>query len=541
MLAQLAERRIPYISILTNPTTGGVSASYAMLGDAILAEPGAVIGFAGPRVIKQTLGQDLPGRIPDRGVPARPRHARRRRASHGAQAHRRPAAAAHDRQAGGGGVDVVPLSDYRAALDYALRAHRRAGSSSASSAPRRCSLRSAIRTAASALSRRRHQRQGKRLSRRSRRCCARRDCASARYTSPHLVDFRERIIVDGAPIGETEVVVDFIDAARCADRAARRDVLRGDDRDGLRHFARAGVDVAVIETGLGGRLDSTNVVDPIAAGVTSIGLDHTELPRRHPRGDRRARRRESSSAAPARRSASGRRDRRLLARDRATRRGATPIRAVGRGLAVEGHRGRRRGTRSRSATAAERDDSRSPLARRAPGRQRRAGDRWRCSTQPATSALTAAPDARTRLSRVRLPGPVPARRRFIFDVAHNPAGADGARPGRSRQLRRRAPGDAVLAVLADKDWRGMIDTLAPGRRSLRADRSRRPRRRTARGTSMRRSRSRATPASPPRSMPRLRLARSSRAARRAERRSSRGRSTRWATRWRCLQVDPLAG
>ena len=60
VLSQLAERGIPYVSILTNPTTGGVSASYAMLGDAILAEPGAVIGFAGPRVIKQTLGQDLP-------------------------------------------------------------------------------------------------------------------------------------------------------------------------------------------------------------------------------------------------------------------------------------------------------------------------------------------------------------------------------------------------------------------------------------------------------------------------------------------------
>ena len=60
VLAQLADRRIPYVSILTNPTTGGVSASFAMLGDAILAEPGAVIGFAGPRVIKQTLGQDLP-------------------------------------------------------------------------------------------------------------------------------------------------------------------------------------------------------------------------------------------------------------------------------------------------------------------------------------------------------------------------------------------------------------------------------------------------------------------------------------------------
>ena len=60
VLSQLADRRIPYVSVLTNPTTGGVSASYAMLGDAIVAEPGAVIGFAGPRVIKQTLGQDLP-------------------------------------------------------------------------------------------------------------------------------------------------------------------------------------------------------------------------------------------------------------------------------------------------------------------------------------------------------------------------------------------------------------------------------------------------------------------------------------------------
>lgn len=60
LVAQLAERRVPYVSILTNPTTGGVSASFAMLGDAILAEPGAVIGFAGPRVIKQTIGQELP-------------------------------------------------------------------------------------------------------------------------------------------------------------------------------------------------------------------------------------------------------------------------------------------------------------------------------------------------------------------------------------------------------------------------------------------------------------------------------------------------
>ena len=60
LMAQLRERGIPYISVLTNPTTGGVSASYAMQGDVNIAEPGAVIGFAGPRVIKQTIGQDLP-------------------------------------------------------------------------------------------------------------------------------------------------------------------------------------------------------------------------------------------------------------------------------------------------------------------------------------------------------------------------------------------------------------------------------------------------------------------------------------------------
>ncbi len=59
-LAKLASKNIPYISVLTNPTTGGTTASYAMLGDINIAEPDALIGFAGPRVIKQTIGQDLP-------------------------------------------------------------------------------------------------------------------------------------------------------------------------------------------------------------------------------------------------------------------------------------------------------------------------------------------------------------------------------------------------------------------------------------------------------------------------------------------------
>ena len=59
-LAQLAEAKIPYISLCTDPTTGGTTASFAMLGDINIAEPGALIGFAGPRVVKDTTGKDLP-------------------------------------------------------------------------------------------------------------------------------------------------------------------------------------------------------------------------------------------------------------------------------------------------------------------------------------------------------------------------------------------------------------------------------------------------------------------------------------------------
>jgi acetyl-CoA carboxylase carboxyl transferase subunit beta len=59
-LGRLADAGLPYLSVLTHPTTGGVSASFAMLGDVNLAEPGALIGFAGPRVIEQTIGQELP-------------------------------------------------------------------------------------------------------------------------------------------------------------------------------------------------------------------------------------------------------------------------------------------------------------------------------------------------------------------------------------------------------------------------------------------------------------------------------------------------
>ncbi|MCF6173928.1 MAG: acetyl-CoA carboxylase carboxyl transferase subunit beta, partial [Campylobacteraceae bacterium] len=60
VLKKLSNNKLPYISVLTDPTMGGVSASFAWLGDIIMAEPGALIGFAGQRVIKQTIGAELP-------------------------------------------------------------------------------------------------------------------------------------------------------------------------------------------------------------------------------------------------------------------------------------------------------------------------------------------------------------------------------------------------------------------------------------------------------------------------------------------------
>jgi acetyl-CoA carboxylase carboxyl transferase subunit beta len=59
-LTLLSKKRIPYISVITDPTTGGVTASFAMLGDVNIAEPKALVAFAGPRVVRETIGRDLP-------------------------------------------------------------------------------------------------------------------------------------------------------------------------------------------------------------------------------------------------------------------------------------------------------------------------------------------------------------------------------------------------------------------------------------------------------------------------------------------------
>ena len=82
-LALLDNKKLPYISVLTDPTTGGVTASFAMLGDLNISEPGALIGFAGPRVIEQTIRQKLPEGFQRAEFLARSRHGRRHRGAQG--------------------------------------------------------------------------------------------------------------------------------------------------------------------------------------------------------------------------------------------------------------------------------------------------------------------------------------------------------------------------------------------------------------------------------------------------------------------------
>ena len=99
---------------------------------------------------------------------------------------------------------------------------------------------------------------------------------TALYTSPHLLSVRERIAIDGKPIA-AKTLAELIDAHREAIEDLRTTFFESLTGLALLHFAREGVDLAILETGLGGRLDATNVVNKAGLVLTSVGLDHTEL------------------------------------------------------------------------------------------------------------------------------------------------------------------------------------------------------------------------------------------------------------------------
>jgi dihydrofolate synthase/folylpolyglutamate synthase len=277
-----------------------------------------------------------------------------------------------------------------------------------------------------------------------------------RYTSPHLVDFRERIAVDGRAIGEAQVI-EFIDRWTPAVERLGATFFEATTAMAFAHFADAAVDVALIETGLGGRLDSTNVVHPVAAGVTSIGLDHVEYLGGTLREIASEKAGIFKEGVPA---VIGERDpdvRGWLA-EAARRAGASSVRVVADEMQATGVELTPAGTRFRLAAFGGGSEVCTPLL----GRHQAANFAFTLALLDAAGGRFAVPldEAARSVGGVALPGRFQRSGQWILDVAHNPDGAAtvaatlGSVAGQGAVT-------VLLCVLADKDWRAMIQALAP--------------------------------------------------------------------------------
>ena len=279
----------------------------------------------------------------------------------------------------------------------------------------------------------------------------------ARYTSPHLVDFRERIVVAGAPIAEDEVV-EFVDRWVGAVERIEASFFEATTAMAFAHFAAARADVSLIETGLGGRLDSTNVVRPLAAGVTSIGLDHTEY--LGPTLESIARE-KAGIFKPGVPAVIGEPSPEVAGWLAASAReaGASAIRVVSEETRIEDVEVDGTGTAFTLRALGTSVSMRTPLV----GRHQATNFAFTLLMLDAAGVpmATALEDAAHAAGAIRLPGRFQRVGRWIFDVAHN---ADGARtlaatlatvPDRDGDV------TVLLCVLADKDWREMMVALAP--------------------------------------------------------------------------------
>jgi dihydrofolate synthase/folylpolyglutamate synthase len=278
----------------------------------------------------------------------------------------------------------------------------------------------------------------------------------ARYTSPHLVDFRERIVVNGEPISAEQVVA-FIDEWTPAVERLGASFFEATTALAFDHFAKSRIDVALVETGLGGRLDSTNVVQPIAAGVTSIGLDHTEY--LGPTLQEIAREKAGifKAGVPAVIGDGDPEVRAWLARD-ARAAGASPIRIVVEETEATLFAVSAGGTEFSLRALGDERVVGTPLV----GRHQADNFAFALTLLDAAGGRFKVPlaEAVESVRAVRLPGRFQRVGQWIFDVAHN---ADGARTVAASlaSVEHETPVVAVLCVLGDKDWRAMLDALAP--------------------------------------------------------------------------------
>ncbi len=278
----------------------------------------------------------------------------------------------------------------------------------------------------------------------------------ARYTSPHLVDFRERIVVNGEEISAQEVV-DFIEEWTPAVERIGASFFEATTALAFRHFARSHIDVALVETGLGGRLDSTNVVQPIAAGVTSIGLDHTEYLGGTLEEIAREKAGIFKAGVPAVIGEADPAVRAWLARD-AKAAGAAPIRIVVEETEATQFAVRDDGTRFTLRALGDERVLETPLV----GRHQADNFAFALTLLDAAGGRFRVPlaEAAESVRRVRLPGRFQRVGRWILDVAHNAEGAATV-AATLDTISHARPVAAVLCVLGDKDWRAMLDVLAP--------------------------------------------------------------------------------
>ena len=300
-LARLDRAGVPFVSVLTDPTTGGVTASFAMLGDLNIAEPKALIGFAGPRVIEQTIRQKLPegfqrsefllehGML-DIVVDRREMKALlgARAALHGCRLRRRSSRQRQQSTARRSTPNSAEVLDRLFALEtFGIKL-------GLENISRLCEALGHPERSFTALHIAGTNGKGS-VTAMVHAALVAAGIRAARYVSPHLVDLRRTVRHRHR-------------TRRCRQRSRKRrrrrarlrraasrggrvgrasHVLRSHDRHRVRAVPSAPVStVAVIEVGLGGRFDSTNVVPASAGAITSIGLRSPGPARRYARGNR---------------------------------------------------------------------------------------------------------------------------------------------------------------------------------------------------------------------------------------------------------------
>ena len=275
------EAGLPYIVLLTDPTTGGVSASFAMLGDITLAEPGAVVGFAGARVIEETIREKLAGAVPARRIPLRARHGRqvvpRAELARDPRAHPVAVARPVSRDAVAGGAGVRPPRIERVPEPATAAASKRIDTS------RTCSL-DRIERLLAALGNP-HERlppvihvagtKGKGSTVATMRACL--EAAGIACTPiPRRIwcGFTSASGWPGALI-EEDALLAVLEECERANRAQPITFFEITTAAAFLAFARAPADIVLLEVGLGGRLDTTNVVrHPAVTAITPVSLDH---------------------------------------------------------------------------------------------------------------------------------------------------------------------------------------------------------------------------------------------------------------------------